>query len=127
MNQSVKRRWVAALRSGEYRQGYNVLRNVDNTFCCLGVLCEIAVTDGIIADPVLDGDPEHPDLREYLYGREQAVTSPPSTVNQWAGIANDFYEVRDENGRMKELASLNDGGNYTFDMIADLIEGDENL
>lgn len=33
-------RWLAALRSGEYRQGGGVLRRGDK-FCCYGVLCDL--------------------------------------------------------------------------------------
>lgn len=33
-------RWANALRSGKYFQGRGRLR-VGNTFCCLGVLCDI--------------------------------------------------------------------------------------
>jgi hypothetical protein len=37
-----KTKWVNALRSGEYQQGKGVLHNPDtNTYCCLGVLCEV--------------------------------------------------------------------------------------
>lgn len=36
-----KDKWVAALRSGEYKQGKGYLHeNSSNTYCCLGVLCE---------------------------------------------------------------------------------------
>jgi hypothetical protein len=33
--------WVAALRSGKYKQGRRYLRSCNDTYCCLGVLCEI--------------------------------------------------------------------------------------
>jgi hypothetical protein len=45
MDPELKRQWVAALRSGKYRQIAKSLRksvNGRNRFCCLGVLCEIA-------------------------------------------------------------------------------------
>jgi hypothetical protein len=33
-----KAKWIAALRSGEYKQGQNMLCNrYDNSYCCLGV------------------------------------------------------------------------------------------
>lgn len=35
-----KKKWLAALRSGEYKQGKNKLRDGDR-FCCIGVLCDI--------------------------------------------------------------------------------------
>lgn len=34
-----KAKWVAALRSGEYKQGRGQLRNHNNEYCCLGVAC----------------------------------------------------------------------------------------
>lgn len=36
-------KWVAALRSGEYKQGKGKLRTRGNTYCCLGVACAIGV------------------------------------------------------------------------------------
>lgn len=44
-----REQWVAALRSGEYKQGRGALRirNSDDSwnFCCLGVACELAGVD----------------------------------------------------------------------------------
>lgn len=39
MNKWVKRKWLKALRSGEYRKGRYTLK-ADSTYCCLGVLVE---------------------------------------------------------------------------------------
>ena len=44
MDQNLKRKWIEALRSGKYRQGYDRLHR-GQTFCCLGVLCEVAGFD----------------------------------------------------------------------------------
>lgn len=41
MNQEMKTKWIAALESGEYDQGTQFLRRVENKFCCLGVLCDL--------------------------------------------------------------------------------------
>lgn len=42
MNIKLKNKWLRGLRSGEYTQGKGYLRNIkDNSFCCLGVLCDI--------------------------------------------------------------------------------------
>jgi hypothetical protein len=37
MDQELKAKWVAALRSGDYKQCKGKM-NLDDTFCCLGVL-----------------------------------------------------------------------------------------
>ena len=43
MNPEIKARWLRDLRSGEFKQGLNMLRNeIDNEYCCLGVLCKSA-------------------------------------------------------------------------------------
>lgn len=41
MDAQIKTKWVEALRSGKYKQGRSALR-IDDTYCCLGVLCEVA-------------------------------------------------------------------------------------
>jgi len=45
MNPEVKKLWVDALRSGEYKQGYKDLFKIDSngnkSYCCLGVLTEL--------------------------------------------------------------------------------------
>ena len=41
--EDVGRMWVAALRSGEYEQGKDLLRAGNNTYCCLGVLVDVLV------------------------------------------------------------------------------------
>lgn len=40
MNAKVKKLWLKALRSGDYKQGAGALRS-DHSFCCLGVLCDL--------------------------------------------------------------------------------------
>ena len=49
MNVEVKEKWLKALRGGEFKQGRERLCDLDdNSYCCLGVLCEIAVAEGVI-------------------------------------------------------------------------------
>ena len=40
MKKELIEQWIAALRSGEYQQGRERLKDGDN-FCCLGVACDI--------------------------------------------------------------------------------------
>lgn len=47
MDKKLKDKWVKALRSGNYKQGKNKLRSLeDNCFCCLGVLCDVIDPEG---------------------------------------------------------------------------------
>lgn len=41
MNQEIKTKWINALLSGQYKQGDHTLRKYDNTYCPLGVLCDV--------------------------------------------------------------------------------------
>lgn len=128
MKPEIKKRWVEALRSGEYQQAKDYLVSPDG-YCCLGVLCEIAVQDGVV----------------YREGYEYISTSEgfdvnnvdlPRAVQRWAGVSDYYgdgftslgsnvpYKNTDRNA---DFTELNDEMNYTFDMIADAIENDPNL
>lgn len=103
MNKDVKKKWLAALRSGKYTKGVSKLHQSrsDNTeiYCCLGVLCELAVDEGII-DP-----PDKEDYGIYFYQEQSAFL--PMEVLKWAGL---------KNTTQKNLAVLNDNS-QTFDPI----------
>jgi len=49
MNPEIKKQWVEALRSGRYTQGWRRLRNQNDQYCCLGVLCDIVAPDAWVA------------------------------------------------------------------------------
>ena len=38
LTEELTKKWVKALRSGEYKQGYGILRTENNEYCCMGVL-----------------------------------------------------------------------------------------
>lgn len=124
MNPDIKDRWTAALRSGEYPQTQGVLHRLVGDpkpactcglceapvgFCCLGVLCELAVADGIITStPNSDGI-------AMVYGLETGVL--PLKVVKWAGLDSRNPTIGDAS-----LSFYNDIRKYTFDQIADLVE-----
>lgn len=139
----VKEKWLAALRSGEYEQGIEYLhyRDGDSEFyCCLGVLCDLAVQEGVVlareVTAVDGGEDEiscsgHGALVEYA----GVSTLPPGVVNDWAYEVlpdpNDesWTVVRSEDDdpeyfwpRTYSLAELNDEHGLSFQEIADLIE-----
>lgn len=120
MKQEIKNQWVAALRSGEYKQTDGTLHRTagdDEGYCCLGVLCDIAVKAGVIRS-LNEGSRE---VFETGTGWEAGVL--PAKVQRWAGLDSDNPMVRrNTNGRYESsLASLNDDG-CSFGEIADLIE-----
>lgn len=52
MPRELKEKWIEALRSGKYKQGYGVLKT-KGEYCCLGVLQELrGVEEKIVGDGV---------------------------------------------------------------------------
>jgi hypothetical protein len=119
MDPAIRARWTAALRSGETPQALQKLRDADAR-CCLGVLCDLAVADGVIPPPV-----EH-DTDGWLYAGAGSVL--PEEVARWAGLkdqTNPYFADELEVGNAsdtKGLAELNDDG-WSFAQIADAIDG----
>ncbi|MDG4783270.1 hypothetical protein O7614_26780 [Micromonospora sp. WMMD961] len=114
MDQGIKARWTAALRSGDYGQTTGTLRRGDD-FCCLGVLCDIAVKDGVIEEPTA-GEVSN----TYWYEGHSAAL--PLAVVEWSGIVeNDPTPETGARGN-PSLAELNDDYGLTFPQIADVID-----
>src|SRR4051812_46870410 len=111
MKSEIKKKWVAALKSGEYKQGRLHLKK-DNTYCCLGVLCDIhrkECSTGWIQQRTYMGS-----FLTYL-GERYVL---PLEVANWAGLEGSNPLIPGHNF----LASLNDIDSLNFEQIADLIE-----
>jgi hypothetical protein len=110
MNAEIKTLWVAALRSGEYKQGERRLRDPEtNTFCCLGVLCNLHAQ-------------AHPEIaaKQTAPGSYMGKKGFPHTeVFEWAGL--DARAEVEIGGACTRLDAHNDSG-CTFEQIADAIE-----
>ena len=107
MNQEIKTKWVAALRSGEYEQTEGALKDHCG-FCCLGVLCEISEKEtgfGI----------------EETYAENDGREALGLTVRVWAGLPDSSGATVQINGESDFLTKHNDDGR-TFLEIADAIE-----
>lgn len=105
MRKKLKNEWIAALRSGEYKQAKNVLHSADGGFCCIGVLADIG----------LEFDWEQDSPKDNWGVDGGCVSMLFDTQLDLLGLG---VEVA------RELAGMNDSGN-TFNEIADWIE--ENL
>lgn len=126
---------VDALRSGQYEQARGSLMNVapdgQKSYCCLGVLCDIAVKNGVVGvtpvevvhDPgfviaeAVRGDGEGCIVRALL----------PHVVREWYGFDSVGPSVRmpsecGDEPYEQELTYLNDNIKATFAEIADAIE-----
>lgn len=119
VNKENMRAWIAALRSGEYRQGKYALaaREPDGTtrYCCLGVACEIS---GVV-------EPDNP--ADHLVHYNGNATTLPPKVQDWLGVdygdvevigSSFWYDTQD----LVKVSILNDNREFSFDQIADALE-----
>ena len=106
MNADIKRRWVEALRSEQYRQGSGYLKMGD-AYCCLGVLCELHRQDF----PDKEWQRKNENSSRFGYILRDAVNYPPEEVSNWVGLDPSVYDL---------LADANDSG-ADFPTIASLI------
>lgn len=112
-------KWLAALRSGEYKQTPGVLRSLDGGYCCLGVLQH--VLDGKVTPDEVDNE----ELPPLAWLDEKGITfcgvrslkhKQPflPSLGCYAAEANDATEDPYEDG--EEVHTHN------FHQIADAIE-----
>ena len=112
MREDIAKRWVEALRSGEYPQGRNELRSSNNHYCVMGVLCDVVKDDlGLKWIKVnsrrwdIDGNDFYPSFN----------------VLEFAGIRFDEDDSEDNVPAIEALIKYNDDG-LGFDGLADVIE-----
>lgn len=120
LNENAKK-WVEALKSGKYKQGTGQLVTQESEwneetmrfiptgvkrYCCLGVLCEVAVQEGVI-----------PSFKEddcYL----------PEVVQKWVGLKTPQGIFKDNREDNSVSDVLNDREQKSFEEIAKVIESE---
>lgn len=100
MKTELKKRWLEALRSGEYKQGQRRLRNNSDEHCCLGVLCDL-----------IDPGAWESGMEGYRWKEGHSGLIPDATLDRIGLRSSD----------QATCARLNDHGN-SFDVIASWIE-----
>lgn len=111
MNPEMKTEWIERLRSGNYKQGRSML-NAEDQFCCLGVLCEIALDYGLVTKEEIVSLSRY----KYISTRNSTDTEESTLPRVVAGIANITREAEND------LIDLNDVEQKNFNEIADWIE-----
>jgi len=125
MNKENVSKWIAALRSGKYKQGKGALKYYTdgNTclHCAVGVACEIMNPGGFYLNKSKQFDDIVIDVKAFQL---KDVVNPvvPDTktnallfsddINKWLGLDTSF---------ILDITKYNDGGS-SFDRIADYIE-----
>lgn len=130
MLSSLKARWIAALTSGEYKQGMAALAiahdDGSRTYCCLGVLCDLLVEDGILTKEERKG------YSEAIY-RTVVVSSAwpmcstdviPAGVAEQIGVSRrgEVPGLYDREGDLVELVTMNDSLGLSFSQIAQVVD-----
>lgn len=111
MKPEIKKLWVDALRSGEYKQAKHKLRTTKGSFCCLGVLCNLHAQ----AHPEIATEQKKATV--YM-GESQFL---PLEVVNWAKLPSYGGARVTINSTKMQLTAHNDDGR-TFLEIADAIE-----
>ncbi len=129
--------WLAALRSGCYKQGTNGALSEEGTYCCLGVACEIAPKFGVVLTinhPVVMVEDEftgeesevEDDTTNWYSGHSEdapaSVTDALKLRGSLGEFEQEFYTFDKHGNKLTGLAGLNDSDEYSFEKIADFIE-----
>lgn len=117
MKPEIKKRWIEALRSGEYKQGLAKLKSInpnngEEYYCCLGVLCDLYRKEKDVFWK-MTGDEFY-----YLSNSNGNATSLPIEVQEWAGLMENDPALNCEN----TCIDLNDLKKLNFNQIADAID-----
>lgn len=114
MKRSIARKWAAALESGDYKQIDGSLR-IGNSFCCLGVLCNIHAQ-------------KHPEIASLELDKHaylDAEVDLPNEVADWSGMHSHQGKIQSgvhyKGQKYNCLIELNDIADMTFPEIAKVI------
>lgn len=120
------RKYIDALRSGEYTQGRNKLEKIVDgatRHCCLGVACRVALANGVEMNitPFVDSGSDASTKTAF----DDDTAFLPVKVIDWLGLigidANNPTLITAE-GTENTATVLNDEGLFTFEQIADCFE-----
>lgn len=116
MKKTIKKLWVKALRSGEYKQGHERLRTQEDAYCCLGVLCNL------YAQKTNTPWVKYPKSGWFIVDTR---AFPNDSILKWAGIKFgelDATKMKHHKRKTTSLVEMNDDKNCDFNYIADIIE-----
>jgi hypothetical protein len=114
MKADIKKKWVAALRSGEYLQAYSKLRS-GARYCCLGVLCDLYAKDTGRGSWIGD---------HFAVNTVHYNLALPREVQSWAEVHNGVIDCGTDTGFGEKVwaCTLNDMHKKSFAEIADIVE-----
>lgn len=108
MDVELVKAWIAALRSGEYKQAKSVLADGNGGYCCLGVACAVASGKGTKATDA--------EIEKVAGGSNWRIAS--TSLRERLGLSNHSSGYIGSGVLMR----MNDEDKRTFADIADYIE-----
>ncbi len=127
MKRAFRDEWVAALRSGEFRQGNNRLETLPNhagfpsTYCCLGVRCKLDADAGLLVREegtnLSAGSGMYAEPGATHEGVWGVGTPAQATQLRW-GLRNASRDL----GIAGDLVHMNDIQHKSFSEIADYLD-----
>lgn len=117
---------VDALRSGEFKQGYGSLREIDGAddrYCCLGVACLVAQRNGLDVEERHKGNDGYyfGTAYEFDNGGDEDLTLPCS-VRKWYGFGISNPALLTSSDEFESATMVNDDLQFDFNQIADAFE-----
>ena len=115
-----RQKWVKALRSGDYEQGYGLMRTKDDKYCVMGVACDISGLGEWKLGRGVGGYYSE----AYAYKIEEAMHFGYLSID-----VADYYGLNEENGSywknevLSTLTSENDE-KVSFNDLAYIIESE---
>ena len=111
MNKTIQKDWIKALLSGEYRKCKGQLKHNKNTYCVMGVLCDLYVK-------------KHPKQKwiKSSWGSYTLMDDggfAPAAVKKWARLKSIDVNYR---GRTLLISTVNDMYKINFKQMAKLVK-----
>lgn len=118
---TMRKAWVSALRSGQFKQGANKLCSMDRhrhrKYCCLGVGAKVAALAGFPVVEALDRS----DSSLGFDGDESFLSRSLMSVFGLSGFDGGYTDAYDCS---RSLQDDNDDRHLNFSQIADIIESE---
>ncbi len=106
MQKNIATKWVKALRSGEYKQGYGRLHDTETKrYCCLGILCKIYEKDYVeMGERLTNGFTLPSSIM-----KDFQVSSPICKQEKGLTIGKErYYSLAESNDKRESFANIAD-------------------
>lgn len=110
--------WIPALRSGDYMQGQEYLRPTPNTYCCLGVACDLYMK--LVDDQTEWDEDGKSGMFVYISEVDKADTNLPIDIRRFLKVPYSGPKILVD-GEEISVAEANDNG-VPFAKLADALE-----